>query len=55
MLRSPRNFNRQPHEKHELFVKNSRFIRDVHVVRGEFSFQFLEQAHNTSSAKLRKF
>jgi hypothetical protein len=28
------------HEKHELFVRNSSFVRDVGVVRGEFIFHF---------------
>jgi hypothetical protein len=35
-----KKFNHQPHEKHELFVRKSRFIRDVGVVRGKFSFHF---------------
>jgi hypothetical protein len=39
-------FNHQPHEKHELFVRNSSFIRGVGVgrplvCRGKFSFYYL--------------
>jgi hypothetical protein len=35
----PQKFNHQ-HEKHELFVRKTSFIRDVGVVRGRFSFYF---------------
>jgi hypothetical protein len=38
--------NRGPHEKHELFVKNSRFICDGGGVRGECSFHFQSRAQH---------
>jgi hypothetical protein len=39
----PKKFNHQPHENHELFVRNSSFIRDVGVlprVSGSFGLSW---------------